>query len=165
MSGPMIRRCAALLALAALCGAGPAGAAGPAPSAHSGPNIDPLDAAKDLVDKTLSGVAFLPQAIPATPDRPAEGAASLKTVMFQAYLRPDGSALVRAWDPIANRYTPTDTRPWRGDGATLCLTVPAFALPEALCIALHAWGPAFAGTGINYNAMVKGDVRAGSTLR
>ena len=90
---------AAGLTLALLLGAvAPAGAA----------NTDPLDAAKDLADKTLSGVAYIPQP---TPQPGIEGTPSLKTVMFQAYLRPDGSALVRAWDPAANRYTPTDTRP------------------------------------------------------
>ena len=125
-------------------------------------NVEALDAAKDLADKTLSGVAYLPQATPALG---VDGTPSLRTVMFQAYLKPDGSALVRAWDPVANRYTATDTQRWRGDGDTLCLTVPAFALPDALCVALHAWGPAFAGTGVNHNAMVKGDVRPGSALR
>ena len=155
----MIRPLTAVFALA--LAVTPAFAAGPAPDGHghgsdkSGPNIDALDAAKDLVDKTLSGVAFIPQ---------ANNASSLKTVMFQAYLRPDGSALVRAWDSVANRYTPTDTRPWRGTGDQLCLTVPAFGLPEALCIQLHAWGVAFAGTGINVNAMVKGDVRTGAVM-
>lgn len=146
------------LLLLALAWTVPAPAADPH-AAHGatggGPNIDALDAAKDLADKTLSGVAFLPQ---------VDKTSSLKTVMFQAYLRRDGSALVRAWDPAANRYSPTDTRPWRGDRDTLCLTVPAFALPEPLCVSLHSWGVAFAGTGINYQAMVKGDVRQGSAL-
>jgi hypothetical protein len=143
----------AVLALAAFLGA-----AAPAAAA----NVDTLDAAKDLADKTLSGVAYIPQP---TPQPGTDGTPSLKTVMFQAYLRPDGSALVRAWDPAADRYTPTEARPWRGEGTTLCLTVPAFALPDALCVSLHAWGPEFGGTGINHNAMIKGDVRAGSALR
>jgi hypothetical protein len=141
------------LAVAVVLGATPGAPAG---------NTDPLDAARDLAGKTLSGVAYLPQA---TPQLGAAGTPSLKTVMFQAYLAPDGSAQVRAWDPVANRYTATDTRPWRGEGDTLCLTVPAFALPDALCVALHAWGPAFAGTGVNHNAMVKGDIQPGAALR
>jgi hypothetical protein len=144
---------AALMVLAVLLGA-----ALPAVAA----NTDPLDAAKDLADKTLSGVAYIPQP---TPQPGIEGTPSLKTVMFQAYLRPDGSALVRAWDPATDRYTPIETRPWRGEGTTLCLTVPAFALPDALCVSLHAWGPEFGGTGVNHNAMVKGDVQQGSALR
>jgi hypothetical protein len=160
---PLLAHLAALFALA--LAVAPARAAGPAPGGHgdahghgsdkSGPNIDALDAAKDLADKTLSGVAFIPQ---------PNNASSLKTVMFQAYLRPDGSALVRAWDTAANRYTPTDTRPWRGERDQLCLTVPAFGLPEPLCIQLHSWGVAFAGTGVNVNAMVKGDVRTGAVM-
>ena len=125
-------------------------------------NTENLDAAKDFADKTLSGVAFLPQAVP---QADTAGTPSLRTVMFQAYLRPDGSALVRSWDPVANRYTATDTRPWRGEGDTLCLTVPGFALPDALCVSLHVWGPEFAGTGVNHNGMIKGDVRPGSALR
>ena len=144
---------AALLTVALLLGAA-------APTAAA--NVDALDAAKDFADKTLSGIAYIPQP---TPQPGTDGTPSLKTVMFQAYLRADGSALVRAWDPAANRYTPTDTRPWRGEGTTLCLTVPAFSLPDALCVSLHAWGPVFAGTGVNHNAMIKGDVQAGSALR
>jgi hypothetical protein len=160
----MIRRLTLAASLIALCGI--VGAARAAEhDAHgavgTGPNIDHLDAAKDFADKTLSGVAFIPQT---TPQVGIAGTPGLKTVMFQAYLRPDGSALVRAWDPATNRYTPTDTRPWRGEGSTLCLAVPAFALPEPLCIALHSWGPAFGGSGVNYSAMVKGDVRQGSAL-
>lgn len=157
----------ALLCAAVLCAAVPLPTGARAADAAHGhghgaaANIAPLDAAKDLVDKTLNGVAFIPQTMP----QPGGDHGALRTVMFQAYLRPDGSALVRAWDPVGNRYTPTDTRPWRGEGEQLCLTVPAFALPEPLCIALHTWGPAFGGTGVNYNAMVKGDVRAGSALR
>jgi len=132
-----------------------------APAARAG-NTEELDAAKDLVGKTLSGIAYLPQA---TPVRGTDGVPSLKTVMFQAYLQPGGSAQVRAWDPVANRYSATETRPWHGDGDTLCLTVPAFALPDALCVALHVWGPEFAGTAVNHGGMVKGDVQPGSALR
>jgi hypothetical protein len=132
-----------------------------APHTASAGNTDRLDAAKDLAGKTLSGVAYLPQA---TPQPGADETPSLKTVMFQAYLAPDGNAQVRAWDPVANRYSTTDTRPWRGEGDTLCLTVPAFALPDALCVSLHAWGPEFAGTGVNHNAMVKGDIQLGAAL-
>ncbi len=162
----MIRHLALAASLAALCtlGAPPARAAdvhGGHGAVGTGPNIDHLDAAKDFADKTLSGVAFIPQA---TPQATVTGNSGLKTVMFQAYLRPDGSALVRAWDGATNRYTPTDTRPWRGEGSTLCLAVPAFGLPEPLCIALHTWGPAFGGSGVNFQAMVKGDVRQGSAL-
>ncbi len=161
----MIQRTALAAAVAALCtlGVAPASAAdhGDHAAAGSGPNAMAPDAAKDFIDKTLSGVAFIPLA---TPQANIGGNSGLKTVMFQAYLRPDGTALVHAWDPATNRYTPTDTRPWRADGGTLCLTVPAFALPDALCIALHTWGPAFGGSGVNFNAMVKGDVRQGAAL-
>jgi hypothetical protein len=125
-------------------------------------NTDPLDAAKDLAGKTLSGVAYLPQATPALG---TDGVPSLRTVMFQAYLQPDGSAQVRAWDPAANRYSAIETRPWHGTGEQLCLTIPAFALPGELCLALHVWGPEFAGTAINHGGMVKGDVQPGSLLR
>lgn len=125
-------------------------------------NTDTLDAAKDLAGKTLSGVAYLPRDTLASD---AEAQPALRTVMFQAYLGPDGRARVRAWDPATNRYGATDTEPWRGDGATLCLEVPAFALPDALCVALHAWGPEFAGTGVNHSALVKGDVQPGEVLR
>jgi len=125
-------------------------------------NTDAIDASKDFVGKTLSGVAYLPRAIPKID--PA-GVPSLNTVMFQAYLQPDGTAQVRAWDPAADRYTPVESRPWHGSGDQLCLTVPAFALPGELCLALHVWGPEFAGTAVNHTGMVKGDVQPGSALR
>jgi hypothetical protein len=125
-------------------------------------NTDELDAGKDLAGKTLSGVAFLPQAAPVLD---TAGVPSLRTVMFQAYLQPDGSAQVRAWDPVANRYSAIETRPWHGAGDELCLSVPAFGLPDALCVALHVWGPEFAGTATNHTGMVKGDVQPGSALR
>jgi hypothetical protein len=132
----------------------------PTGAARAG-NTDPLDAAKDLVGKTLSGVAYLPQA---TPVRDTAGVPSLKTVMFQAYLQPDGMAQVRAWDPVADRYSAIATERWQGTGDQLCLTVPAFGLPDALCLALHVWGPEFAGTAVNHTGMVKGDVQPGSAL-
>lgn len=132
------------------------------PTGAQAGNTDALDVAKDLAGKTLSGVVYLPRDTLA-PD--ADAMPALRTVMFQAYLAPDGRARVRAWDPAADRYTAIDTEPWHGDGATLCLSVPAFALPDALCVALHAWGPEFAGTGVNHNAMVKGDVQPGEALR
>jgi len=131
-------------------------------SAHAG-NVDPLDTSRDFAGKTLSGVAFLPQTVP-TPN-PATGTPSLKTVMFQAYLQADGTAQVRSWDTLTDRYTPIATERWHGSGDQLCLTVPGFALPGELCLQLHVWGPEFAGTGVNHGGMVKGDVQPGSLLR
>jgi hypothetical protein len=84
--------------------------------------------------------------------------------MFQAYLQPDGTAQVRSWDTVAARYTPIATERWHGAGDQLCLTVPGFALSGELCLALHLWGPEFAGTGVNHSGMVKGDVQPGSLL-
>ena len=124
-------------------------------------NTDALDAGRDLAGKTLSGVAFLPRTVSA----PANGTPSLNTVMFQAYLAPGGTAQVRTWDPTADRYTPIASAPWHGAGDQLCLTVPAFQLPGELCVALHVWGPEFAGTAVNHTGMVKGDVQDGSALR
>jgi hypothetical protein len=149
----MTRLCAAALSCAILLASVGGARAG---------NTDPLDAAKDLVGKTLSGVAYLPQA---TPVLETAGVPSLRTVMFQAYLGPGGTAQVRAWDPVANRYSAIETRPWHGAGDQLCLSVPAFALPDALCVELYVWGPEFAGTAVNHAGMVKGDVQPGSALR
>jgi hypothetical protein len=171
MTAPRMRGvCAALLGLALLTG-GPtpghgAEAHGSRPASHGTEghvgNTEPLDTAKDWADKTVSGVAYLPQS---TPRLGVDATPSLRTVMFQAYLGRDGTARVRSWDAIAKRYTAVDTKPWRGTGDQLCLTVAAFALAEPLCVELHAWGPAFAGTGVNHQAMVKGDIRDGDTLR
>jgi len=148
----MIRLAVALLAASLLA---------PIGAARAG-NVDALDAAKDLAGKTLSGIAYLPQAAPVLD---TAGVPSLRTVMFQAYLQPDGTAQVRAWDPVADRYSAIATETWHGTGDQLCLTVPAFGLPDALCVELHVWGPEFAGTAVNHSGMVKGDVQPGSALR
>jgi hypothetical protein len=134
----------------------------PAAGAQAG-NTDPLDAGRDLVGKTLSGVAFLPRPVPVLGPT-ATGTPSLNTVMFQAYLEPNGTAQVRSWDPSTDKYTAIVTEHWHGAGDQLCLTVPAFALPGELCISLYSWGPEFGGTGVNHTGMVKGDVQDGSLL-
>ena len=120
-----------------------------------------VDPRQFFTDGTVSAVAYLPNAQP-QPGPNATGASSLLTVMFQAFLRGDGTALVRSWDPAAARYTPTATQFWSIDGSTLCIAVPAFQRTDPLCIEVHVWGPNFAGYAVNgSHGMVQGDVKPG----
>lgn len=151
-----------LLCCAAMAGTGVAAeehghARGPYP-------YDPaekVDPRPFFTGNTVSAVAYLPVAHPqAGPN--ATGASSLLTVMFQAFLRDDGTALVRSWDPQAARYTATAKQFWSLDGNTLCLAVPAFQRTDPLCLEVHIWGPNFAGYGVNgAHGMVQGDVKPG----
>lgn len=52
----------------------------------------PKPLAETLAGNTLSGVLFMPHAAP-------QGGGSLDRVVFQAFLRSDGSAQMRRWDP------------------------------------------------------------------
>ena len=153
-----------------LCCLALAGAAGAAEEhGHGGHERGPypygpaekVDARRFFTGGTVSAVAYLPNAQP-QPGPNGSGASSLLTVMFQAFLRDDGTALVRSWDPQAARYTPTATQFWSIDGSTLCLAVPAFQRTDPLCLEVHVWGPNFAGYAVNgSHGMVQGDVKPG----
>jgi hypothetical protein len=122
-----------------------------------------IDGRQFFTGNTVNAVAFLP-VDPSEPHLAAPGSGSLLRIMFQAYLRPDGEALVRSWDARVGRYTPVSNQPWRLDGSTLCLAVPSFELREPLCFDVHLWGRNFAGHGVNANGMIKGDVKPGNGL-
>jgi hypothetical protein len=120
-----------------------------------------IDPRQFFTGNTVAAVAYLPVAHP-QPGPDATGASSLLTVMFRAFLRPDGTALVHSWDPRTASYTPTATQFWSLDGNTLCLSVPAFQRTDPLCLEVHIWGRNFAGYGVNgSHGMVKGDVKPG----
>ena len=123
--------------------------------------VEKVDTKRFFTGNTMNAVAYVPSAQP-QPGPNAIGASSLSTVMFQAYLREDGTALVRAWDPRSARYTPTAQQFWSVDGDTMCLAVPAFQRADPLCLEIHVWGLNFAGYGINGgHGMIKGDVKPG----
>ncbi len=110
-----------------------------------------------LPGNTVSAVLFLPH----------EGSTgeALDRVMFQAYLRPDGSALMRRWDGGHDAYTaPADGR-WSISGDTLCLSFPDFAGPE-ICVETHVWGPRIAGNtaGPGRFALLDGNIEPGNSL-
>ncbi len=125
--------------------------------------VERVDTRAFFTGRTVSAVAYLPQSAPHSGPNNT-GASSLLTVMFQAYLQSDGTALVRTWDPSANRYTAVTRQYWRIDGDTFCIAVPAFRQTEPMCLDIHVWGPNFAGTGVNANGMVKGDALPGNRL-
>jgi hypothetical protein len=112
-----------------------------------------------LAGNTLSAVLFLPHEAPA-------GGGSLDRVMFQAYLRPDGSALMRRWEPARNAYSTVAERRWSVSGSTLCLDFPPGERVSRTCVDIHVWGPRVAGnsTGAGQFAMLDGDIEPGNSI-
>ena len=112
---------------------------------------------RQLAGNTLSVVAFMAR----TPGMPGGG--ELTRVVIQAYLRPDGSALVRAWDAARDAYSVPAERHWSLTGSTFCLDSP-FAGANRLCADIHIWGPRVAGVGARPYAMLDGDLQPGNAL-
>jgi hypothetical protein len=110
-----------------------------------------------LAGNTLSAVAWVPQssAIP--------GGGALSRFMLQAYLRADGSTLIRIWDAARNAYTRPVERNWTLSGNRLCLDLPAPG-PGRVCAEVHSWGPRIAGIGTAPYVMLDGDLKPGNTL-
>ena len=147
--------CFALLTLAVgtqVHAAEPAAAHAAPPPAAAGPPL-----AARLAGNTLNVVAFIPR----QPGAPGGG--ELTRLIVQAYLRPDGRALMRVWDPWHNRYTAPAERPWSLTGSTLCLDVPAPG-NGPMCADVHMWGPRIAGVGAKPYAMLDGDIKPGNVI-
>jgi hypothetical protein len=140
---------AALAVWSGLGGAAAQGVAAPA-AASAGASLGNL-----LAGKTLSAVVEVMHA----PGAPGGG---LGRIMFQAYLRPGGSALVRVWDTARNAYTPASDRRWSLDDGTLCLDLPRVS--DKLCVVVHVWGPRIGGYGPRSFALLDGDLAPGNTL-
>jgi hypothetical protein len=122
---------------------------GTAAGADSGPPT--------LAGNTLSAVTWVPRSAATL------GGGALSRFMLQAYLRQDGGALIRVWDPTRNAYTPPVERSWTLSGNRLCLDLPAPG-PGRVCAEVHTWGPRIAGVGTAPYAMLDGDLRPGNTL-
>ena len=113
-----------------------------------------------LGDNTLAAVMFLPHAAPA-------GGGSLTRVVFQAYLRANGSALIRRWDAPHDAYTTPAEAHWSVTGSTLCMNFPGLlATPGDICIEVHVWGPRIAGNtaGTGPFALLDGNIEPGNSL-
>ncbi len=110
-----------------------------------------------LPGNTVSAVMFLPHE--------GQVGEALDRVMFQAYLRPDGSALMRRWDSAHDAYTEPANGRWRITGDTLCLAFPDLPGPE-ICVETHVWGPRIAGNtaGPGRFALLDGNVEPGNSL-
>jgi hypothetical protein len=122
---------------------------------------DPVPLSTLLIGNTLSAVTFVPR----PPGAPGGG--ELSRIMLQAYLRGDGSALVRVWDGLRDAYTPPTDLPWALTGSTLCLDlpkVPHSAFPPSICADIHVWGPRIAGIGVKPYAMIDGDLQPGNLV-
>lgn len=111
-----------------------------------------------LAGRTLSAVIYV--------RRPAwiHSSSELTRFMFQAYLRADGSALVRVWDEGRDAYTRPAERVWSVSETKLCVGLPHPG-PDRICARVHVWGPRIAGIGIRPYVMLDGDVEPGDTMR
>lgn len=125
---------------------------------HAAAADDTPSLAERLAGNTISAVTFVPRA------DAAAGGGSLLRLMFQAYLRPDGSAQLRVWDPVRNAYAAIEERRWSASGSTLCIGVPRIGLDRGLCAEVHIWGPRIAGTGATGFAILDGDIKPGNGL-
>jgi hypothetical protein len=110
-----------------------------------------------LAGNTLSAVTWVPRS------SATFGGGALSRFMLQAYLRHDGSALIRVWDPARNAYIPPVERNWTLSGSSLCLDLPAPG-PGRVCAEVHTWGPRISGVGTAPYAMLDGDLKPGNTL-
>ncbi|HXQ51665.1 MAG TPA: hypothetical protein VN802_11270 [Stellaceae bacterium] len=145
----MNRAAAALCALALL-----AGPARLARADEAAPALGPL-----LAGNTVSAVMFLPHDAP-------KGGGSLERVMFQAYLRTDGSALIRRWDAARDAYTVPAEGRWSASASTLCLDFPGFGAAPRVCVEAHVWGPRIAGNTVGEGrfALLDGDIAPGNAI-
>ena len=117
----------------------------------------PPMAADLLAGNTLSLVTWVPR--PST----VSGGGALSRLMLQAYLRQDGSALIRIWDPARNAYTRPVERSWTLSGSRLCLDLPNPG-PGRICAEVHSWGRRIAGIGTAPYVMLDGDLKPGNAL-
>ena len=110
-----------------------------------------------LAGNTLSAVTWVPHSA-ATP-----GGGALSRFVLQAYLRQDGTALIRVWDAVRNAYTKPAERYWTLSGSRLCLDLPPPG-PGGICADVHSWGPRIAGFGTAPYVMLDGDLKRGNAL-
>src|SRR5258708_34877740 len=94
-----------------------------APQPGCGP--PPRPAAGQLAGNTLSAVAYVPRTAGMA------GGGELARIMLQAYLRADGRALVRAWDPARDAHTAVVERDWTLAGSNFCVGMPG--APGSIC--------------------------------
>ena len=113
--------------------------------------------ASQLGGNTLNAVIFVPRGT-------TGGKGGLNRLMFQAFLRQNGSALIRVWDTGHNAYTAPVERKWHADGSTFCLDIPMSEMAGQACADVHIWGPRIAGTGTDRFFMLDGDIQSGNAL-
>jgi hypothetical protein len=125
--------------------------------AQRAPAQDESSLSQRLPGNTVSAVLFLPHE--------GQTGEALDRVMFQAYLRPGGGALMRRWDGSRDAYTEAAEGTWRVSGDTLCLSFPDMAGPE-ICVETHVWGPRIAGNtaGPGRFALLDGNIEPGNSL-
>ena len=110
--------------------------------------------ARQLVGETLSAVVY------ASASPGAVSGKSLRRVVLQAYLEPDGRALSREWDSSRDRYSVPAPARWTLAADRLCIDLRT----GALCANVHVWGPRIAGIGVQPYTMLDGDLRPGNTI-
>jgi hypothetical protein len=129
------------------------GSGGPSTKAAS----EPPKLGDLLAGNTLSAVIYVQRSLLAS------GAGVLNRFVLQAYLRRDGSALVRVWDAAHNSYSRPVERKWDLSGNALCLDV-AGPGPGKICANVHVWGPRIAGIGTTPYVLLDGDLKPGNAV-
>lgn len=133
--------------IAALGGATLVAMAITAPRAQDAP-------APRLVNTTLSAVVYMSTVPGPVSDH------SLRRVVLQAYLAPEGRALFRQWMGSRDSYSAPAPARWSLASDRLCLE----AATLAFCVRVHAWGPRIAGIGLHPYAMLDGDLEPGDAI-
>ena len=104
----------------------------------------------------LSRDAFAGHTLSAVTFGRGQGGASVEAVMWQAYLRADGQAVIRRWDTARNAYSPPQRSTWELKGERFCLGLSPTGAAGQECADLHGWGTTLAGIAADGRAMVKG---------
>ena len=107
-----------------------------------------------FVGHTLSAVTFGPGGKGKTVD----------AVMWQAFLQPDGGAVMRRWDTGRNAYAPAVRTTWELRGERFCLGQSPSGASGPACVDLHGWGTTLHGIGADGRSMVKGDLKPGNLV-
>lgn len=112
----------------------------------------------------LTREAFAGHTLSAVTFGPGSKGSSVGAVMWQAFLQPDGAALLRHWDTGRNSYAPAVRTTWELRGERFCLGQPPAGATGAACVDLHGWGTTLHGIGADGRSMVKGDLKPGNLV-
>lgn len=118
----------------------------------------PVDVGATLKGSTISALAYRSFALPKAVQGGAESSAR---VIFQAWLREDGTARVRVLDEGRNAWRPVANETWSVQGDTFCLSAGSLGMAR-LCLDTLIYGQVFSAASPKADVMVKGNWRKGN---